>query len=168
MKPASTVLPGNTRPEAIATHDQGAVTDGLKLEHMQLLLNRSAETQKAADEFVRQQQYKNSPLYHHWITATEFGRTYGAAPEDVAAVKSWIETQGFQVNTVHSGGSMIDFSGTAGQVRKAFRTEIHHLNVNGEAHIANMSDPQIPAALAPAVRGIVAMHDFRFLFRRSQ
>ena len=55
---------------------------------------------------------------------------------------------------------VIDFSGTAGQVREAFSTEIHYLEVNGAQHIANMSDPQIPAALAPAVAGIVSLHDF--------
>ena len=56
---------------------------------------------------------------------------------------------------------MIDFSGNAGQVRNAFHTEIHNLNVNGVAHIANMYDPRIPAALSPAVAGIVSLHDFR-------
>ena len=55
----------------------------------------------------------------------------------------------------------IDYSGTAGQVRAAFHTEIHHLSVNGVTHFANMSDPEIPAALAPAVVGIVALHDFK-------
>jgi len=55
---------------------------------------------------------------------------------------------------------VIDFSGTAGQVRTAFHTEIHNLVVNGKNHIANISDPQIPAALA-AVVGIVSLHDFR-------
>src|SRR5208282_3778903 len=33
--------------------------------------------------------------------------------------------------------------------------------VNGTLHIANMSDPQIPAALAPAVVGVVSLNDFR-------
>ena len=33
--------------------------------------------------------------------------------------------------------------------------------MNGERHIANMSDPQIPAALAPAIVGIVSLHDFK-------
>ena len=55
----------------------------------------------------------------------------------------------------------IVFSGTAGQVRNAFHTEIHNLNVNGEKHIANMSNPQIPAALAPAVVGVVSLNDFK-------
>src|SRR5208283_2083135 len=32
--------------------------------------------------------------------------------------------------------------------------------VKGEKHIANMSDPRIPAALAPAVVGVVSLHNF--------
>ena len=55
---------------------------------------------------------------------------------------------------------VIDFSGTAGQIRDAFHTEIHNLMVEGKMHFANMSDPQIPAALEPAVGGVVSMHNF--------
>jgi subtilase family serine protease len=44
---------------------------------------------------------------------------------------------------------VIDFSGTAGQVTQAFHTEIHKLDVAGAMHIANMSDPEIPAAPWP-------------------
>ncbi|MGA3082614.1 MAG: Ig-like domain repeat protein, partial [Terracidiphilus sp.] len=54
----------------------------------------------------------------------------------------------------------IRFSGTAAQVESAFHTEIHNLSVKGVAHIGNMSDPQIPAALAPAVVGVKALHNF--------
>ena len=54
----------------------------------------------------------------------------------------------------------IRFSGTAGQVESTFHTEMHNLSVKGEAHIANMTDPQIPAALAPAVVGIKSLHNF--------
>ena len=46
-------------------------------------------------------------------------------------------------------------------MRDAFHTEIHNLEVRGEKHIANMRDPQIPAALAPAIAGIVSLHDFK-------
>ncbi len=62
---------------------------------------------------------------------------------------------------ITTNGLLIDFSGTAGQVREAFHTEIHQLDVKGVQHIANMSDPQIPAALAPAVVGVVSLHDFK-------
>ena len=41
--------------------------------------------------------------------------------------------------------------GTAGQITEAFRTEIHHLDVKGEKHFANMQDPSIPEALSSVV-----------------
>ena len=55
---------------------------------------------------------------------------------------------------------VIDFR-TRRQIRNAFHTEIHSLEIGGKLHIANMSDPHVPAALAPAVHGVVSMHDFR-------
>jgi subtilase family serine protease len=33
--------------------------------------------------------------------------------------------------------------------------------VNGEKHLANMSDPLVPAALAPAIIGILSLNDFK-------
>jgi subtilase family serine protease len=54
----------------------------------------------------------------------------------------------------------IRFSGSAAQVEGAFHTEIHDLLVNGEPHISNMSDPQIPMALEPVVLGPKALHNF--------
>jgi hypothetical protein len=54
----------------------------------------------------------------------------------------------------------IRFGGNAGQVQSTFHTEIHNLVVNGEAHIGNMSDPQIPASLATVVIGVKSLHNF--------
>ena len=65
------------------------------------------------------------------------------------------------MDAVLPSGMLIEFSGTAGQVRRAFRTEVHALNVNGEPHIANMAEPQVPAALSGVVAGVVSLHDFR-------
>lgn len=56
---------------------------------------------------------------------------------------------------------VIEFSGNAGQIREAFHTEIHNLDVKGQAHIANMSDPRIPVALAGVVNGVTSLHDFK-------
>ncbi len=64
------------------------------------------------------------------------------------------------MNPIPSTGISINFTGTAGQVTKAFRTGIHFLEVDGVRHFANMSDPQVPAALAPAVAGVSGLNDF--------
>lgn len=35
------------------------------------------------------------------------------------------------------------------------------MSVGGQSHFGNMSDPQIPAALAPVVVGVVSLNDFK-------
>jgi hypothetical protein len=154
-------LRGNTRPEAKGSNDRGRVADDFPMNHMILLLRRTPAQEEALEQFINDLHDPASPIFHHWITADEFGRRYGVAPAEVSRVTDWLETQGFQVNLVYPNRILIDFTGSAGQVRQAFRTEIHHLMVNGQAHIANMSDPQIPAALASTVKGIISLNDFR-------
>ena len=154
-------LQGNTRSVASAANDRGRVSDSLAMEHMLLQLKRPPELEAALQQYMNDQQTPSSPSYHRWLTAAEFGTRYGVAQADIDAITGWLESKGFVVNQVYANRLLIDFSGTAGQVREAFRTEIHHLNVNGESHIANMSDPQIPAAFASAISGIVSLHDFR-------
>lgn len=154
------VLKGNTRPEATAANDAGVAPDSLAMEHMLVVMSRSAAQEQALQQIIDQLHNPKSPMFHHWLTAQQFGQTYGAAQQDIDTVTAWLQSHGFTVNAVYPSGMAIDFSGNAGQVRDAFHTSIHYLNVNGARHVANMSDPQIPTALAPAVFGIASMHDF--------
>jgi subtilase family serine protease len=154
-------LVGNTRPEANSQNDLGKVPDTFAMPHMLLQLQRSAEREQAFRNFIDQQQDPTSSNFHKWLTAVQIGQLYGPALEDIEKVSDWLRSNGFTVNTVYPSGMTIDFSGTAGQVLAAFKTEIHRLSVNGKDHIANMSDPQIPEALAPVVTGVVSLHDFR-------
>lgn len=154
-------LEGNTRGEANPQNDRGKVPDSLAMDHMLLQLQRSSEREQALKNFIDQQHDSASPDFHKWLTAAEFGQMYGPAPQDIETVSGWLRSNGFTVNTVYPSGTSIDFSGTAGQVSAAFHTEIHRLSVGGEDHIANMTDPRIPAALAPVVAGVVSLHDFQ-------
>ncbi len=154
-------LKGNTRSEANAENDLGTVSDDFRMEHMMLQLKRSPQQEQAVEQLIADLHNPKSPNFHKWLTASEFGKNYGLAESDIQAITGWLESHGFVVNSVYPSGMMIDFSGDAGQVRRAFHTSIHNLNVEGVRHIANISDPQIPQALAPAVAGVVSMHDFR-------
>ncbi len=154
-------LPGNLRPEATTANYRGAVADDRLLDHMQLLLNRPAATAAALDSFIAGLNDPRSPDYHAWLTATEFGTRFGPSASDVQLVVAWLQGQGFTVNEVQPNRMVIDFSGTAAEVRTAFGTAIHRFAVNGVTHIANVSDPTVPAALDGIVRGIVSLNDFR-------
>lgn len=154
-------LAGNTPAAATnPTNNRGAVADDFALPHMLLVMKRPQERQAALARYVEGLTEPASPNYHRWLTAAQIGDLYGPAQSDVSAVTTWLTAHGFTVNAVYPSRMAIDFSGNAGSIRAAFHTEIHRLSVAGQSHIANVSDPRIPAALAPAVQGVVSMHDF--------
>ena len=70
-------LRGNTRPEAIALNDRGAVADDFPMEHMLLQLRRPPEQEQALEQFIDQLHDPESPDFHQWLTAQEFGERYG-------------------------------------------------------------------------------------------
>lgn len=155
------VLAGNTRGEVRPEFDRGPIEDSFPLNGMQLQLRRSPEREKAAEEMADELQRNGSARFHQWLTAEQYAEQFGAAPEDIAKISAWLSTHGFTVHAPSVSRMTIDFTGTAGQVREAFGTEIHILEVKGERHIANVRDPSIPTALEPAIEGIVSLHDFR-------
>ena len=154
-------LVGNVHPEATSQNDRGAVGDSMQLQHLQLLLQRPAESEAALDAFMDRQQTPGNPDYHNYLTAEQLGAKYGPSSADIATVRGWLEMHGFQVNGVSASGMRIDFSGTAGQITEAFRTEIHNLEVNGAKHFGNMQDPSIPEALSSVVAGVAHLNDFK-------
>jgi Pro-kumamolisin, activation domain len=155
-----TVLKGNVHPLARAQYDAGIVDDSLPMAHMILLLQRSPEQEQMLAAVMDGLHNRKSPLYHHWLTPRQFGQHFGPSAEDISVVTLWLQHHGFKIDQVTAGRTAIIFSGTAGQVRNSFHTEIHNLNVKGERHIANLTEPEIPSALAPMVRGFLSLHNF--------
>ena len=117
-------LAGNTRPEAKNPgNDRGPVADDMPMPHMMLQLRRPAAQEQALQALIDQLHDPKSPNYHHWLTATEIGTRFGPAASDIATVTAWLGRRGFAVNLVYPNAMVIDFSGTAGQVRGAFHTD---------------------------------------------
>ena len=152
---------GNTRPEATAQNDRGAVANGFPWPTYSCNYAALLSKKVRSSDFLDELQDPASPNFHKWLTAEQFGQSFGVAQQDLDTISQWLQSHGFTVNSIYPSRMVIDFSGTAGQIRDAFHTEIHSLNVNGAEHIANLSDPLIPAALAPAIVGIVSLHDFK-------
>ena len=155
-----TMLKGNTHPLARREFDLGTAPATLPMERMLLVLKRSDQQETALRKLLDDQQDKNSPHYHKWLTPEQFGAQFGPSDTDMQTITSWLRSHGFQVGST-KGRTVLEFSGSASQVRETFHTSIHKYIVNGEQRWANANDPSIPAALAPAVRGIKTLHNFQ-------
>jgi hypothetical protein len=114
-------LAGNIRSEANAQNDRGPVADTLVLDHMQLLLQRPAETEAALTHFIDLLQDPASPYFHNWLTAEQFGAAFGPAASDVQAVSAWLAGHGFTVNGVQTSGMVIDFPAPPARSGRRFR-----------------------------------------------
>jgi subtilase family serine protease len=153
-------LTGSLHPLARTEFDKGEAPGDLPMEHVMLVLKRSPQQEAALQTLLQNQQDKASPEYHRWLTPQQFGEQFGPSDDDIQSISNWLESNGFQLGHVSAGRTAIEFSGTAKAIQSAFHTEIRKYLINGQEHWANATSPKIPAALEPAVAGIVSLHNF--------
>lgn len=125
-----------------------------------ILLVLPPKDPEARRAFMDAQQTPGAPEYHRWLSPAEFHARFGARPEDVSAVESWLAEQGFTVEPGHPGRSTLVFSAAVAQVETAFATRIGLYAKDGRPVIANESPALLPAGLASRVAGLVALDGF--------
>ena len=76
-------------------------------------------------------------------------------------IEAWLQSTGLRVVSEARARNWIAFSGSAEQIGRAFRTEIHRYVIDGETHFANATDPSIPTGLVGMLSGIRGLDDFR-------
>src|SRR5580765_3351993 len=87
------VLRGNTHPLARSANDRGPAPANMRADRLLLLLQRSAQQEAELRTYLRAVQDPSSPDFHEWMSPEEFGRRFGVADADVAAVEQWIVEQ---------------------------------------------------------------------------
>jgi hypothetical protein len=154
-------LSAYTAPRALARYDHGPASVSLATGRLTLLLSRDPARQQSLREYLGSLQDPHAANYHKWLTPQQYGAQFGAAPQDIQAVETWLKSQGFQIASVPASANLIQFSGTVGQIEQAFHTSIHSYSINGVQHVADATALSIPTALAPVVAGISPLNDFR-------
>ena len=127
--------------------DQGAVATSTRINFGVLLKMRNPS---GAEATLAQVSDPDSPSYGKWLSNAEFNSAYAPARSDVAAVQSWLQSQGFQLTKTLQSGMYVQASGTAAQVEATFGTTLHNYRYDGASVRANTTALSLPAA-APAV-----------------
>jgi uncharacterized protein (TIGR03437 family) len=156
----SQTLRGRVPAKARGENDLGQVDAGFRMPAMTLMLKATEAQQEELRKLLSEQQDPASPRYHQWLTPEEYAARFGASTADADKIAAWLRSEGFTVEETARSRNWITFSGTAGQVRKTFQTEIHRYRDGAETRFANASDPSVPAAIAGVVSGIRGLTDF--------
>ncbi len=94
-----------------------------------------------------------------WLSEEKIEARYAPAAGDVAAVSSFLSSQGLTVMDVGPHNLFVKASGTAAQVQSAFKVELHQYSLQGTTFRANTASPTLPDRLAPIVSSIGGLTD---------
>lgn len=141
--------------------DLGATSDDTPIQSVSLRFNLTAAQNAALDALLNDQQNPASARYHQWLSPEQYATQFGLSSADLATVSRYLQSQGLTVTAVARSHSFVTVSGTAAQIDRAFKTTLHNIAVDGEQHMANLTEPSLPASIAGVVRGITGLNDFR-------
>jgi Pro-kumamolisin, activation domain/Bacterial Ig-like domain (group 3) len=150
----------STHPLAVRANELARVEAGKALQRMVLVLWPSAAQEEELKKLLDDQQNRNSPNYHHWLTPAEFGQRFGMADADIQKVREWLERSGLRVGQVAASKRWVEFNGSSQQVESAFQTEMHYYASAGRQYVANATDISLPEALASVSRGVLSLNNF--------
>jgi hypothetical protein len=152
-------LHGSRDPRIGSLPDEGALAPGEHIGGLGLRFKPTAEQSAKLEQLLEDQRNPLSPRYRAWLTPEEYAEQFGLSQSDLARVSQWLESQGFHVESTARSRAWIAFSGTAEQVRGAFKTELHRFRAHGQLHMANVTEAQVPAALEPLVYNVNGLSD---------
>lgn len=153
-------LTGNVHSLARRENDLGRVDSNRVIEGVSLNFRLSTAQQADLDQFLKELADPSSPNYHKYLTPSQFAQRFGMSSNDVNKIASWVESQGFTNIRIAKNHNRISFDGTVEQIESVFGLEMHHYLANGDIHLANATNPLVPAALAGVVLHVGHLNDF--------
>ena len=164
-------MSGHVHPKAKAENDIGPIDASETLPPITLIFRQTPQQQADLDRLLTAQQDPSSPDYHRWLSPEQYADRFGASPDDIAKITSWLEQHNLHVTAVGRGRTSIAFSGAAGDIEQTLQVSFHRYNVDGRNHFANTGEPSLPVAIQAAIGSIHGLNDFRMqpraLFHRA-
>jgi subtilase family serine protease len=100
-----------------------------------------------------------SSSYRQYLTPEQFRQQFAPSKAQVAAVQSWLESQGFTLNYTPKNNHYVSAEGTVGQAQAAFATQFAMYNVKGKTVRSPSADVSIPSSLASIVTDVVGLDE---------
>jgi subtilase family serine protease len=99
----------------------------------------------------------SSPSYRRWLTPGQFRARFSPPASDVAAVRAWLSSEGFDIVGVPRNRLFVTAEGSVAQAEQAFDVHENMYRVDGSVLRAPNHDPVVPAAVAPHITAITGL-----------
>ncbi|MFF7475011.1 protease pro-enzyme activation domain-containing protein [Streptomyces sp. NPDC008092] len=151
---AGDVLPG-------LKHDAARTGEVASGKRISVAISLTPRGGSALDTFIAKVSDPHSAAYGHYLTKGQFAARFGRTDAEVKQLKEYLRSQGVTVGKVHSGNLLVDASGTAAQLQKAFGTRLSTWKdaTSGRSFYANDSAPTLPSSLAAIVSDVAGLNN---------
>jgi Pro-kumamolisin, activation domain/Subtilase family len=159
---AGAATPGAVRIGAAPVLPAGASLDGALAPERPLSLYVALEPRDPAglESFASEVSTPGSPAYGQYLSVPEFAARFGATAAQVATVRTALLARGLQVGEPSANDLSLPISATAAEAEAAFGVALERVSTaDGRVAYANLSAPQVPAAAAPYVAGVIGLDD---------
>ena len=143
VDPSLAVILRGHHPEwATEANDLGPLAVDETIGSLILVLSRTPKQEQAFKKFLADQQSQHSSDYHRWLTPEQVGERFGISEDDITSIRGWLQSQGLSVKWVSPSRTFIGFGGGAGDVGRAFHTQLHRYRGQAIERISPSSDPR--------------------------
>ncbi|HJV67155.1 MAG TPA: protease pro-enzyme activation domain-containing protein [Geomonas sp.] len=98
------------------------------------------------------------PMFGRYLTPKEFADSFGPSEADYQAVIDYAQAQGFEITGTHDNRLILNVAATVDQVERAYNLHMHrYQDTDGREFFAPDNDPEVPAAIASLIRGVVGL-----------
>jgi len=110
------------------------------------------------DDLLRRLYDPADPLYGQYLTPEEFTARFGPSQADYDALISFARSKGMTVTGTHPNRLLLDVSAPARAVEAAFNLHLSsYRGPNGREFHAPDRNPEVPAALASVIHGVIGL-----------
>jgi len=102
------------------------------------------------------------------VTSAEFMSRFAPTAAQAADVVKYLREQGFSNIEVAPNNLLVTATGGAGNIRNAFKADLHEYNVNGRRAYANVTDALVPEHLSGTVLGVVGLQTVHLMHTHAQ
>jgi hypothetical protein len=97
-------------------------------------------------------------LYRHFLTPAQFARRFGAAPRQIAVVRSWLRARGLTPGPVSAGALSIPVWASAGALEHGLRVPLQRLSLpHGRTALVAGAARAVPSRVAAIVQSVVGL-----------
>jgi subtilase family serine protease len=103
-----------------------------------------------------------SPRYAHYLSPARFRTRFSPTKAQVRAVRKWLEAQGLTVTGVSANRMLVDATGSARQINRAFDTSLRIYRTQGQELRAAADPISVPSRFASTILAVVGLDETHF------